>query len=587
MREHAGFWITAIFCCFPVSACSKHNETPPGKVRQLETVAETEDKQPPFFEDITAASGIDFTYRNGEEAGQYAILETLGGGVGLIDYDGDGLLDIFLPGGGYFEDQTIRGHPCRLYRNLGQCRFRDVTADVTAEAGLDQPLFYSHGCAVADYDNDGWPDLLVTGFGGVILYHNEPDDNDGRRFVNDTQKAGLNNPLWSTSAAWGDLNGDGYVDLYIAHYLDWSVENHPRCPGYVPTQAVDVCSPQSFQCLPSIVYFNNGDGSFRDASREAGLRTDGKGLGVLIADLDEDGKPDIYVANDLYGNFLYLNQGGGRFEEVGQIRGVAHNGWGGIQGSMGVDAADYDGSGRLSIFVTNFHGEAHALYRNMGSGQFHYVSEAAGLAAVGKIYVGFGTAFLDYDRDGAEDLFYVNGHVTHHPPAPSEYKQRPFLLRNIRQTSTTGALIRFKDVSAQGGPFFNAKRVGRGVACGDLDNDGRTDLVISHTNEPVVVLRNTADNGHHWIGVALEGKPNRDAIGATVTLELPSQKLVRQVKGGGSYLSSNDPRIIFGLGAIQEAGRLTVRWPSGTIQSWEGLTIDRYWRLVEGEAAAK
>jgi hypothetical protein len=577
--KRPAWWIAAVLCSAALTACSRTTTPPPAPADPPGRAADPADAQPPYFEDVTTASGIDFTYRNGEEAGHFSILETIGGGVGLIDYDGDGLLDVFLPGGGTFEGKTIRGLPCRLYRNLGHFRFRDVTAEV----GLDRPPFYSHGCAVGDYDNDGWPDLLLTGYGGVALYHNEPDGKGGRRFVDVTRKAGLaGSTLWCSSAAWGDLNGDGLPDLYVARYLDWSFENNPRCPGYVPEVAVDVCPPHRFKALPHAVFFNNGNGTFRDASREVGLRADGKGLAVLIADLDEDGRPDVYVANDATGNFLYLNKGG-RFEEAAASQGVAYNGRGLEQGSMGVDAADYDGSGHFSLFVTNFHGQAHALYRNLGRGQFYFASEAAGIAAVGTLYVGFGAGFIDFDRDGAEDLLYVNGHVTHRPPPPGQYRQRPFLLHNVRTPSG----VRFEDVSARAGPFFRTPRVGRGAAFGDLDNDGRTDVVVSHTNEPAAVLRNALDNGNHWLGVALVGRPNRDAVGATATLEVGGKKLLRQVKGGGSYASSNDPRLVFGLGAERAVGRLSVRWPSGRTQTWDGLAVDRYHVLEEGEAAAR
>src|SRR5262245_40634377 len=293
-----------------------------------------------YFEDRTAGSGLAFTYRNGEEAGHYAILESLGGGVALLDYDGDGLLDIFLPGGGYFDGpdkKTIRGHPCKLYRNLGGWKFKDVTREVGLDAlAGGRPWFYTHGCAVADYDNDGWPDLLITGYGRLALYHNEPDGKGGRRFVDVTARAGLMDQRkvhWSTSAAWGDLNGDGLPDLFVVHYVDWSPANHPRCPGYRPGVGRDVCSPKVFSGLPAAVYLNQGNGTFREASREAGLKP-GKGLGVVLADLDDDGRLDVYVANDTTDNFLYLNQGKGRFREDAVTRGVAFDDFGVANGSM-------------------------------------------------------------------------------------------------------------------------------------------------------------------------------------------------------------------------------------------------------------
>jgi hypothetical protein len=566
--------------------------------------------QPGYFEDRTPGSGIDFRYRNGEEAGHCAILESLGGGVALLDYDGDGLLDIFVTGGGYFDGpdkHDIKGYPCRLYRNLGKWKFEDVTARV----GLDRPPFYTHGCAVADYDNDGWPDLLVTGWGGVALYHNESDGKGGRHFVDVTRKAGLTDSRWSTSAAWGDFDGDGFPDLYVCHYVDWSFANHPLCKDYRDQTQPDVCPPKQFKALPHTLYHNNGEGAFRDVSNEAGLRMPrqdkdydrlthfnpqaletlrraeqnqdyGKGLGVLVFDADDDGRPDIYVANDTSGNFLYLNQGGGRFREEALLRGCAYDDNGSPNGSMGVDAADYAGVGSFSVFVANYQNEAHALYRNQGGGRFVYASRAAGIAAIGLTYVGFGAGFLDFDLDGHEDLFISNGHVVHRPPLPAEVRQTPVLLRNQYRSGDKPFEVRFANVSAQAGPFFQARHLGRGVAFGDLDNDGRTDIVLTPTNEPVVLLRNRHETGHHWLGLQLVGRLYRDAVGARLTLEVGGRQLVRAVKGGGSYLSSSDRRVVFGLGPEKAVGRLTVRWPSGRTQTWDHLAVDQYWRLEEG-----
>ncbi|MBV9122650.1 MAG: VCBS repeat-containing protein, partial [Planctomycetes bacterium] len=322
-----------------------------------------------------------FQYRNGEEADLYTILESLGGGVGLLDYDQDGRLDIFLPGGGYFDvqGQQVKGYPNRLYHNEGGGRFRDVTA----EAGLDGPLFYSHGCAVGDYDNDGWPDLLVTGYGRVALFHNHHG-----KFEDVTEKAGLagsRGPQWSTSAAWADLNGDGLPDLFVCQYVDWSLPRNVTCRPLGPGSEVDVCSPTVYEPLPQIIYFNQGNGTFREAGPEAGLKK-GKGLGVVVADVDEDGRPDIYVANDTTDNFLYVNRstrGRLRFEDRALELGVARDDQGAPNGSMGVDAGDYDGSGNASLLVTNYQNELHALYRNVGrpdGPSFVFNSRAAGLA---------------------------------------------------------------------------------------------------------------------------------------------------------------------------------------------------------------
>jgi hypothetical protein len=546
---------------------------------------------PDLFRDLTRQTGVRFTYRNGEEADHCAILEAVGGGVALFDYDGDGLLDVFVTGGGTFtgpKKQTIKGHPCKLYKNLGNWKFKDVTGEI----GLDSIGFYTHGCAVADYDCDGWPDLLVTGWGRLALYRNVSDGQGGRRFVDVTVQVGLHGKLWGTSAAWGDLDGDGFPDLYVCQYVNWSFRNHPHCTAYAPGVRRDVCPPAQFLGLPHVLYRNNRGRSFTDVSASAGLRVAGlrdgegrpvdvgKGLGVAIADVDGDGRPDIYVANDTVDNFLYRNRGGWHFEETGLESGVARDDRGQPNGSMGVAVGDYDHSGRPSLFVTNYENENHALYRNLGAASFLFCTHEAGIAALGRRFVGFGTAFVDVDGDGREDLVIANGHVVRHPTG-ADLRQRPVLLRN------RGG--RFEDITPQGGPYFRQTHIGRGLAVGDLDNDGRPDLVISHLNEPVVLLRNVSgEEGRraHWMGVELVARDHRDTVGARLTVETEGGRLTRFAIGGGSYLSSGDPRHLFGLGTQARIRRLTVRWPSGKLQHWDGrvLPVDHYWRLVEGRA---
>jgi hypothetical protein len=577
----------------------------------------------PLYRDVTAGSGIDFTYRNGEEAGHYAILESLGGGVALIDYDGDGLLDIFLTGGGHFggPDRTeIKGHPCRLYKNLGNWKFRDVTAEVGLDTVGGEPWFYTHGAAVGDYDNDGWPDLLVTGYGRVALFHNEKDERTGgRRFREVTREAGLlGDHIWATSAAFADLDGDGYPDLYVCQYVDWSFANNPKCPGYSPEVPRDVCPPTYFEARPHALYHNQRNGTFREVGRAAGLhvpradgdyaaldylpessrermrKTDrdrdfGKGLGVVIADLDGDGKPDIYVANDTTDKFLYRNlsrPGQPRFEDVGVFSGAARDPAGAPNGSMGVDIGDYEGTGRPSLLVTNYQNELPALYRNISTDKglfFAHCTAESGLGGIGRAYVGFGTGFVDAEGDGWEDVVIVNGHVIRHPkgaPVP----QRPVLLRNLGGTGLRG---RFADVTDHAGAYFQAVHQARGLAVGDLNNVGRPDLVISHINEPVTLLRNEAAPDRNWLGVVLRGKSHRDVVGAKVTLEAGGRTQTRFVKGGGSYLSSGDRRLLFGLGGAGQPGRLTVVWPSGVTQHWDGLGFGRYWEFAEGEAEGR
>ncbi len=534
----------------------------------------------PWFRDVTEASGIRATCRNGEEADQFTILESLGAGVALFDYDGDGRLDVLVVGGGYFDGPTksdLKGHPCKLYRNLGGLKFEDVTE----KAGLAIPWWYAHGVAVADYDRDGFPDFAVTGFGKIELFHNEPDGKGGRRFVAVGEKLGLKDASWSTSAGWADLDGDGFPDLYVCHYCDWSFANNPTCRGASAAVARDVCAPQKFKPLVHSLFKNDKGTGFRDVSADHGFKPDGCGLGVVLADLNGDGRPDIYVGNDATNNFLFWNRAG-RLEEKGLSAGVAVDDTGRYNGSMGVDVGDYDGTGRPSIWVTNFQGELHALYHAVGHELFDHRSKAVGIGAVGLHRVGFGTAFADVDGDGWEDLVVVNGHVLRHPSG-STLRQTPVLFQNV--PGQTGRV--FKDASPRGGSYFQTPAVARGLAVGDLDNDGRPDFVVTHTNGPVAVLRNEMPVRQPWLGVKLVGTGNRDVVGSTVTLEGETRTLTRFVKGGGSYLSASDPRLLFGLASAGRVKRLTVKWSWGGTQSWEAPELGAYWELTEGQPAAK
>jgi RNA polymerase sigma factor (sigma-70 family) len=580
---------------------------------------------PSLFEDKTLDSGIDIAYHNGEEAGHLAILESLGGGAALLDFDGDGLLDIFICGGGKFggqDNKEIQGLPCKLYKNLGNGKFKDITA----EAGLDIPWFYTHGVAVADYDCDGWPDLLVTGWGRLALFHNTPvDPNDpkkGRKFVDVTEKAGLPKGLWTTSAAWADFDGDGYPDLYVCQYVNWSFANHPTCA--YDGKTLDVCPPKQFKALPHKLFRNNGDGTFTDVSKSAGLRVPreekdyqdlkdwlddadikrlkeadkdqdyGKGMGVVAVDINADGKPDLYVANDTTDNFLYVNvseKGKIRFKELGMASGTARDDHGTPNGSMGIGIADFNGSGRPSIFVANYENEMHALYINIcikRNGRdrilFNYGTQAVGIAAIGQIYVGFGAAFIDVDNDGWEDIFISNGHAIRFPTGRAKRAQAPMLLRNVLNPRGGGAGRRFfTNWSKDAGSYFDAVHQGRGCAVGDFDNDGRLDLLLTPLNEPAALLLNTAGKENHWLGIELKGQNHHDVTGALLTLEVEDRILTRFAKNGGSYLSASDPRHVFGLGDAKKVGKLTVTWPSGETQEWRDLKIDQYWRLEEGK----
>jgi len=566
-----------------------------------------------YFQDVTEKSGVDFMFRNGETAEGYpnymGILESLGGGVSLIDYDNSGRLSIFTTGGGYFggpNKDEIKGYPCKLYKNLGDFKFKDVTAEV----GLDKIEFYTHGAAVGDYNKDGWPDLLVTGWGRVALFRN-----DKGKFVEVTKEAGLTDDLWSTSACFMDLDGKGWPDIYIAHYVNWDLKkNHPQCPGYTNNIPRDVCAPKRFLPLPHTLYRNNCDGTFTDISETCGLRRDGKvdakgkayhvnpdgqlvddpkdgeepkhgkGLAVMAIDMNNDGKPDIMVANDTVNDFFYLNQStkdGIALKELGVPCGVATDGKGNPTGSMGIAQADYDRTGVPSLYITTYEHEYPVLHHNLGARKdgrprFEFATETAGLLAVGKDHVSWGTAFVDIENRGWQDIIIANGHVIRFP-VNNTIPQFPIILRN-----SACKPFRFNPCTDDGGPYFQSRHCSRGMAYGDLDNDGRIDLVISNVNEPLVILRNVYNSGNHWLGLELKGADHRDIIGSRVIVESAEGKQTRFVHSGGSYASTSDPRLVFGLGKDDTVEKVTVIWShSGKEQKVEGLTVDHYWRITE------
>lgn len=547
--SHSLLFAAALACAVMCAACRQQYQ---GNERKS-TGDKNRIARPPTastrirFDEVTEAAGITMTPRNGKEAGHRSILETLGTGVAIFDYDGDDDLDLFFPGGGLLHtDKRIEGLMPQLYRNDGDWRFTNVTR----AAGFDKVPFYSHASVAADYDNDGHADLLVTGYRGILLYRNRGD----QTFEEVGAASGLKGDRWSTSAAWGDFNADGILDLYVVNYVDWSFQNHRKCGRSKST--VDVCPPGDFEALSDRIYFGEPGGIFRDGTKEAGLKPGGKGLGVVASDVDLDGDLDIYVANDTTPNFLYRNNGNGKFDEIGIVSGTGLNELGEADGSMGVDAADYDLDGLPDLWVANYENQSFALYRNLGNCVFQHQSKSTGISATRGIYVGFGTLFFDADRDGDEDIFATNGHVMYHSQN-SPYRQVPLLFENLKGK-------RFSNVGRHAGKYFVTPHVGRGAGSGDLDGDGRLDLVVTHSNEVVSLLKNTSLDRHYWLQLKLVGETsNRDAVGARIQIQSGGKNQTREVKAGSSYLSNCDKRVYFGLGKEDTIDLINIRWPSG------------------------
>lgn len=519
------------------------------------------------FVDRSAESGLRFQYENGEEAGHFSILESLGGGLAPLDYDSDGSEDLLFAGGGSFRDQEI------LPANNGLFRWRDgwQLQDVSAVSGIAAAAHYSHGVSRTDYDHDGFPDVLITGYGGVQLFHNEGDGT----FTARGPESGLTDNQWSSSAAWGDLNGDQDPDVYIAHYVDWSWQNHPFCAGG-PNGGREICPPRSYTGLRDVLYVSNGDGSFRDVTAEALLTAEGKGLGVVVADLDGDRDNDVYVTNDTVANFLYENTGGGRLQDVSLHSGASLSSTGVPDGSMGVDVCDFNNDGLPDVWVVNYERETNAMYQNAGGMVFRHVSQRIGLNAVGGMYVGWGTAAQDFDRDGDEDIFVANGHVIRYPQNTALY-QLPLLLEN----EAGRRLINRAD---QAGPWLREQHMGRGAVAADFDADGDADLAISRIRQPAAVLENSSPPvWKRWLSVRLVGRQSaRDPVGAAVRLVAGSTQS-RFIHGGGSYGSSQSVWVYFAVPDDAVDVKLEIDWPSGQSQS---LQPDLNRRVTVVEAAA-
>jgi enediyne biosynthesis protein E4 len=525
------------------------------------------------FAEITKQVGINFQYQSSHTSRKY-LLETMGAGVALFDYDNDGRLDIFLVNGAPLADPTPKGtipkktgpqYWNRLYHQKADGTFEDVTE----KAGL-QGEGYGMGVAVGDYDNDGFEDLYVTAYGGNKLYHN----NGNGTFTDVTEKAGVAGGGWSSSAAWVDLDGDGYLDLVVLRYMEWDFDDFwcgEHKEGYRA-----YCHPDHFKPISPLVYHNNKDGTFTEVAEKVRLSKPGKGLGLAIADYDRDGHIDLFVANDSMVEFLYHNKGDGTFEDNGLVSEVAVDIDGRTYAGMGVDFADYNNDGWPDLVVTDLANQRYALYQNSGDGSFNYVSLAAGLGQITLTHSGWGVRFLDYDNDGWKDLLIAQGHDldTIELNFPNLHYREPMLL--ARNTGHG-----FVDVSAQSG-VFSQPWVARGMAIGDIDNDGRLDAVITTNDGPVHVLHNETANSNHWLLLKLVGHTsNRDAIGAEVTLVAASGSQYATVSTASSYLSASDKRVHFGLGKDASAQRIEIRWPSGIRQTIKDVRADQILQIDE------
>lgn len=530
---------------------------------------------PGKFVDVTAQSGVHFVGQASHTAKKY-LIETMGSGVALFDYDNDGRLDIFFANGAPVSDPTAPGTVLkkpgpkywdRLYHQLPNGTFEDVTQ----KAGLEG-TGYDMGVAVGDYDNDGYEDLYVTGVGGNHLYHN----NGNGTFTDVTKQSGTGGSGWSSSAAWVDLNNDGLLDLVVLRYAKWNFDDvwcGQHRPGYR-----SYCLPTVFPKITPIVYINDGNGHFTEESAKIGIDKPGYGLGIAIADYDRDGHIDIAVANDSMPEFLYHNKGNGTFEEDGLMSGVAVDGDGRAFAGMGIDFQDYNNDGYPDLFITDLANQKYALFKNDGDGTFDYESYVSGVAGITLLHSGWGTKFFDYDNDGLKDLIVAQGHDMDNVQLTYpdlHYKEPLLLLRNMGNG-------KFVDVSKESGAIFHEAWAGRGLAVGDLNNDGREDLVVTTNDGPAYVILNETPTKNHWLELYLVGhKSNRDAIGAVIKLTTSKGSQWWTVSTAGSYLSSSDKRAHFGLGMATEAKTIEIQWPSGIRQVLHNVKADQILRVDE------
>ena len=546
------------------------------------------DSGPIVFSDISKASGIaSWSHVMGSPEKKY-ILDADGSGVGLIDYDNDGWLDIYLVNGSTFEAMDGKAAPphAALFHNNHDGTFTDVAE----KAGVTNDR-WGFGVAVGDYDNDGWPDLAVTNYGKNRLYHNNHDGT----FTDVAEKAGITLGNWSSGVAWGDYDGDGRLDLFISGYIHFDRDHLPisgdKVVGYAQCKfrgAVTMCGPRGLQGESDHLFHNNGDGTFTDVSVKAGVSDPNKyyGFTSIFVDLNDDGKPDLLVANDSVASYLYINKGNGTFEDASYISGFAVNRDGREVASMGLGVGDYENNGRLDIIDTDFSDDYKVLFRNDGNASYTDVSYRAGIAQTGIPFLGWGTGFLDYDNDGWKDIFMVNGHV--YPDAGdhewgTSYAQRPLLYHNLGNG-------KFESIPPVAGTGLADVIPARGAAFGDLFNDGKIDVVINPIDGPAVLLRNVDPDQHHWVELKLIGGKRtekhhaspRDAMCATVYLKANGMRQREDVMSSGSYISANDQRLHFGLGDATDAGAAEIHWPSGVRETIKLPAVDRIYTITEG-----
>ncbi len=524
------------------------------------------------FQEINAkTSGISWVHHNAHSPERH-LPETVGGGCAFFDFDNDGWMDIYLVNSGA-SDFYVPAAPLKnaLYRNNRNGTFTDVTDKAGVAGGR-----FGMGAAAADYDADGWQDLYVTNYGSNILYRN----NGNGTFTDVTERAGVASPGWSTCAVWFDYDNDGRLDLFVSSFVYYDKSQNPLCTDKSSRRYY--CVPSLFKPTPSRLFRNNGQGAFTDTSRESGIaNSPGKSFGAVATDVNNDGLIDLFVANDTMPNFLFINKGGGKFEESGLAAGVAYGETGKPRSGMGVDAADYDGDGWQDLFVANIDQEFFSLYHN--EKDLTFIDEPGEVAPATQLLSGWGLKFLDYDNDGDPDLFLVNGHpddMIELRAARVKYREPPLLFEN------TGRALR--NVSAHAGAVFTREFSGRGMSVGDYDNDGDPDVLVSNNGGPPLLLRNEGGSRHNWLGLQLVAvKSNSAAVGARISWQAGGVKRSRLKTGGGSYLASHDPREVLGVGAATKVDSLEIHWPSGKTDKLTNLPVNAYLKVVEGEGVAK